>query len=134
MTGAILGFGHLAVNVEDWEKTRWFYQELLGFQMSEPVVMGEGFSIIYVTVPGGGQIEFFRYQNPLQLRAQKDEQTVGLRHFALKVTGIAAFRDKLVAAGVKITLDLTELPLLGVKVILFEDPNGVTLEFAEDLR
>ncbi|MCL4424059.1 MAG: VOC family protein [Firmicutes bacterium] len=129
--GDILGFGHVAVNVKDLEKTRWFYEELLGFPMSEPIPMEGGFSITYATVPGGGQVELFRHVGPIPEHTQRDECTVGLRHLAFIVAGLPSLREKLVAAGVRITLDLTDIPALGVKVLLFEDPNGVTLEFAE---
>jgi lactoylglutathione lyase len=128
--GEILGFAHLAINTKDWERSLWFYGELLGFPLSAPVAMN-GFSLTYAAVPGGGNIELFKNREVLGDRKQKDEATVGLRHFAFEVSGLQSLRDKLVANGVSLTLDITDLPALGIKVILFEDPNGVTLEFSE---
>ena len=128
--GEILGFAHLAINTKDWQRSLWFYGEVLGFPLSPPVAMN-GFSLTYAAVPGGGHIELFKNREVLSDRAMKDELTVGLRHFAFQVSGLQALRDKLVANGIPLTLDITDLPALGIKVILFEDPNGVTLEFAE---
>lgn len=128
--GEILGFAHLAINAKDWERSLWFYGELLGFPLSAPVAMN-GFSLTYAAVPGGGNIELFKNREVLSDRTQKDEATIGLRHFAFEVSGLQSLRDKLVAHGIPLALDVTDLPALGIKVILFEDPNGVTLEFAE---
>jgi hypothetical protein len=36
-------------------------------------------------------------------------------------------------AGVEITLSTCDLPNLGARVLLFLDPNGVTIEFCEKL-
>jgi len=49
------------------------------------------------------------------------------------VEDAAAHERHLRALGVEITLPTCELPELGVRVLLFLDPNGVTLEFCEKL-
>jgi predicted enzyme related to lactoylglutathione lyase len=41
---------------------------------------------------------------------------------------------RLAAKGVPITLPPTDLPHLGCRVLLFLDPNGVTLEFCRKLE
>jgi catechol 2,3-dioxygenase-like lactoylglutathione lyase family enzyme len=46
---------------------------------------------------------------------------------------VAEHERLLRAAGVTITLPACDLPNLGVRVLLFLDPNGVTLEFCEPL-
>ncbi len=127
------GFAHLAINVKDWAKTTWFYGDLLGLPLSKPVDMGMGFSLTYAELPQGGRIELFRNEKELPGRPQKDEDCVGFRHSAFSVVDLQSLRDRLAGAGVKVVLDQTDLPLLGVKVILVEDPNGVVLEFAEKL-
>lgn len=131
MTG-IINFAHLAINTRDWDKSLWFYGELLGLTLRGPIEM-DGFSLMYAALPGGGSIELFKTRDVLAERVLSDDLTVGLRHFAFEVSGLATLRDRLVAHGTKLTLDITELPPLGMRVILFEDPNGVTLEFAEPI-
>lgn len=130
--GEITGFGHFAINVKDWDKTLWFYGELLGLPLSEPIDMGD-FSLIYATVPGGGKIELFQNHQPIVDRIQKDEHTFGFRHFAFMVSNIVSLREKLINSGINITLDLTDLPKLDVQVLLCEDPNEVIIEFSERL-
>ncbi|MHC1784208.1 MAG: VOC family protein [Anaerolineaceae bacterium] len=56
-----------------------------------------------------------------------------LRHLALQVEDVAAHEKLLRDAGIEITLPTCDLPNLGVRVCLFLDPNGVTLEFCEKL-
>jgi len=49
------------------------------------------------------------------------------------VEDVAAHEKQLRLAGVEITLPTCDLPNLGVRVLLFLDPNGVTLEFCEKI-
>ncbi|MGE5604368.1 MAG: VOC family protein [Bacteroidota bacterium] len=129
----VTGFGHFAINVKNWEKTLWFYGNLLKLPLSEPVDMGD-FNLVYAIVPGGGKIELFQNRLPLEDRSQKDEHTFGFRHFAFIVSDLTSLREELVASGIKITLDITSLPKLGCQVLLCEDPNGVIIEFARHLN
>jgi lactoylglutathione lyase len=129
--GYILGIAHVAINVRDWAKTAWFYEDLLGFSLSDAVDMEMGFSLTYATVPGGGRLELFRNDANLPDRSPKDEELIGFRHLAFEVTGLDSLRNTLVDAGVVLALDVTDLPRLGWRVVLVEDPNGVMLEFAE---
>ena len=129
--GEILGIAHVAINVRDWPKTIWFYQDLLGFPLSDAIDMKMGFSLTYAAVPGGGRVELFRNEANLSDRSPKDEVSIGFRHLAFEVWGLDSLRNSLVDAGVVLHLDVTELPSLGLRVLLVEDPNGVMLEFAE---
>ena len=63
----------------------------------------------------------------------REESEAGLRHIAFQVEDVAAHEKLLRAEGVEITLSTCDLPNLGVRVLLFLDPNGVTLEFCEKL-
>jgi len=49
------------------------------------------------------------------------------------VEGVAEHEKRLRAEGVEITLPTCDLSNLGARVLLFLDPNGVTLEFCEKL-
>ena len=77
-------------------------------------------------------MELFDYEgrNPQVKRADEE---VGLRHLAFTVEGVAEHEKELREAGVRITLPTTEIPSLGIRVVLFLDPNGVTIEFCENL-
>ena len=63
----------------------------------------------------------------------RKEDDSGLRHVAFQVEDVAAHEKFLRAEGVEITLSTCDLPNLGARVLLFLDPNGVTIEFCENL-
>ncbi|HET6436934.1 MAG TPA: VOC family protein [Anaeromyxobacter sp.] len=127
----ILGIEHVSINVADMDASVAFYERTLGFERLQ-TVPERGFAITYFALPGGRRLELFDYrgENP---RPPHGETDVGLRHLAFEVEGVAAAERELRAQGVPIVLPTTELPELGVRVLLFDDPNGVTLEFCERL-
>ena len=122
---------HIAINTKDIDESIRFYRDTLGLKQGETVQMDE-FALTYFEVPGGGSLELFDYkgQNPKVKRADEE---VGLRHIAFTVEDVAQHEKELREAGVTITLPTTELPSLGARVLLFLDPNDVTVEFCEDL-
>ncbi len=127
----ILGIEHVSINVADMAASVEFYERTLGLERLQ-TVPENGFAITYFALPGGRRLELFDYggENPRPARGETD---VGLRHLAFEVAGVAAAERELRARGVPIVLPTTDLPELGVRVLLFADPNGVTLEFCERL-
>jgi catechol 2,3-dioxygenase-like lactoylglutathione lyase family enzyme len=127
----ILGIEHVSINVADMDASVEFYGHTLGLERLQ-TVPENGFAITYFALPGGRRLELFDYrgENPRPTRGETD---VGLRHLAFEVDGVATAERELRARGVPIVLPTTELPELGVRVLLFEDPSGVTLEFCERL-
>jgi glyoxylase I family protein len=122
---------HVSINVSDMRKSVDFYTHVLGLQQLQTVDCGE-FDITYFALPGGARLELFDYhgKNPAPPR---EESEVGLRHLAFQVEDIAEQEKLLRLAGVQVTLPTCDLPKLGARVVLFLDPNGVTLEFCENL-
>jgi catechol 2,3-dioxygenase-like lactoylglutathione lyase family enzyme len=122
---------HVALNCSDIQKSLDFYGRILGFKQLQTVDCGD-FDITYFALPQGGRLELFDYrgqnQNPARL-----ESDGGLRHLAFQVEDVAAHEALLKAAGVEITLSTCDLPNLEARVLLFLDPNGVTIEFCEKL-
>ena len=127
----VRGIDHVAINVKDMAASAAFYADVLGLQRGRTAAM-DGFDITYFALPGGGRLELFDYKGTSGDQA-RGEADVGLRHLAFQVEGVAEAERALRAKGVPITLPTTELPALGVRVLLFLDPNGVTLEFCEPL-
>ena len=80
----------------------------------------------------GSRLELFDYRGKNQILCRADEDS-GLRHVAFQVEDVAAHENVLRAEGVEITLPTCDLPNLGARVLLFLDPNGVTIEFCERL-
>jgi glyoxylase I family protein len=95
--------------------------------------MDGGFSITYFEIPGGGRVELFDYDGKNR-DVPRQESEVGLRHLAFSVDDVAAAERLLREKGVTIVLPATDLPSLGAKVLLFLDPNGVTLEFCQPTK
>jgi catechol 2,3-dioxygenase-like lactoylglutathione lyase family enzyme len=128
----VRGIDHVSINVRDMEASARFYADALGFRRLQTVPMDEGFSITYFEIPGGGRMELFDYGGKSG-DAPREESEVGLRHLAFSVDDVAAAEKMLREKGVTIVLPATDLPALGAKVLLFLDPNGVTLEFCQPI-
>jgi len=123
---------HFSINCIDYPKSRDFYEGILGFTYLETVDCGE-FDISYFSLPAGGRLELFDYRGKNRVVSHEESES-GLRHVAFEVEDVAAHEKELRAAGVEITLSTCNLPNLGARVLLFLDPNGVTLEFYEPLK
>jgi catechol 2,3-dioxygenase-like lactoylglutathione lyase family enzyme len=122
---------HVSINVTDIHKSIDFYSRVLGLQQLQTVDCGD-FDITYFAIPGGSRLELFDYHGS-NSSASRDESEVGLRHLAFQVEHVAEHEEQLRLAGVEITLPTCDLPNLGMRVLLFLDPNGVTLEFCEKI-
>lgn len=127
----ITRINHVSINVSDMAKSRDFYQRILGLEMQQTVDCGD-FDITYFALPDGSRLELFDYhlknsENP------HGESDVGLRHLAFEVQDVAAHEAYLRSQGVKVTLATCDLPNLDARVMLFLDPNSVTLEFCEKI-
>jgi len=123
---------HVAINCVDYQKSLDFYGRILGLKKLESVDCGN-FDISYFALPAGGRLELFDYRGQ-NTTVNREESDSGLRHIAFQVEDVAAHERELAAAGVQITLSTCDLPNLGARVLLFLDPNGVTIEFCEKLN
>ena len=124
---------HISINVKDLAESEAFYAGVLGFRRLSTVPMDGGFSITYLEIPGGGRMELFDYHGTSRHPAREDSD-IGLRHLCFAVDDVAAAETSFRAMGVPILLPTTDIPALGARVMLFLDPNGVTLELAEPLH
>ncbi len=104
---------HIAITVPDLALARDFYTGLLGLEETHrtswqagnarmDALMGLSGSAAEVLILRAGniEIEFFEFRH-LQAEPQPERNaaSLGYMHFALKVTGIGALYDRLVAAG-----------------------------------
>jgi glyoxylase I family protein len=127
----ILNIDHIAINCIDLKKSLDFYGRILGLEQLQTVDCGD-FDIIYFALPDGSRLELFDYHGKNRTVPRSDEDN-GLRHVAFQVEDVAAHEKLLRAENVEIILSTCDLPNLGARVLLFLDPNGVTLEFCEKL-
>ena len=128
----VTGVDHVAINCKDVEASVAFYSSILGFKRLETVPMEVGLALTYLAIPGGGRLELFGYKDRVPDRTG-DEKEAGLRHLAFAVDSVEGVEKKLREQGVTVTLPTTDLPSLGARVILFLDPNGVTVEVAQKI-
>jgi len=127
----IKSIDHIAINCIDREMSLDFYGRILGFQQLQIVDCGE-FDILYFALPNGSRLELFDYHDKNAVVTHQESDS-GLRHLTFLVEDVAAHEEILRAEGIQITLSTCDLPNLGARVLLFLDPNGVTLEFCEKL-
>ena len=127
----IIKIDHVSINLIDVQKSLDFYSRILGLKQLQTVDCGE-FDITYFALPDGSRLELFDYHRKNR-SLPREESEAGLRHVAFQVKDVAAHERHLRAEGVEITLPTCDLPNLGARVLLFLDPNGVTLEFCEKL-
>lgn len=127
----IRSIDHVAINCVDLRKSLDFYGRILGLKQLETVDCGD-FDIIYFALPNAARLELFDYHGKNSIIPHKEDDS-GLRHLAFQVEDVASHEELLRSEGVEITLSTCDLPNLGARVLLFLDPNGVTIEFSEKL-
>lgn len=120
---------HVSINVSDMQTSLDFYGRILGFHRLQTVDCGD-FDIAYFQLPDGSRLELFDYRGNNQ-SIRHEESDSGLRHLAFLVDDVHAYETYLRNHQVPITLPTTDLSNLSARVLLFLDPNGVTLEFCE---
>jgi catechol 2,3-dioxygenase-like lactoylglutathione lyase family enzyme len=139
------GFSHVALTTLDLEKTRRFYEDLLGFKVvvHDEIRIEEGGVIDHVFFDIGRD-QLVAFMAPRQVADVPAAYDTGINrglgvpesfyHVAFEagsMTNLIDKRDELRAKGV----DVTEVSDHGwSSSIYFRDPNGVTLEFCCSTR
>jgi glyoxylase I family protein len=134
------GFSHLGLSTLDLDKTRDFYENVLGFKAvrCDIIKVKEGGQIRHIFFDTGRDqlMAFMEARGVPGIPAQYDAGiTRGLGvpsafyHFAFEAgseTGLVEKRRELIAKGVEVT-DVVDHDW--AKSIYFKDPNGLQLEF-----
>jgi len=120
---------HVAIICSDYQKSKYFYTEILGFKIQGEVYRAERQSYkLDLSVNGLYQIELFSFPNP-PARASRPE-ACGLRHLAFEVNNIKQTRDYLISQNI----DSEEIRIdeFTNKVFFFiNDPDNLPIEFYE---
>jgi len=134
------GFSHIGLSTRDLDRTRDFYERVLGFRAVRCDI---------IKIPEGGQIrhiffdtgrdQLIAFMEPQGVPGIPEDYDAGINdglgvpgsfyHFAFEAGSVAALEAKrleLLAKGVKVT-DIVDHEW--AKSIYFRDPNGISLEY-----
>ena len=120
---------HIAIICSDYEKSKRFYTEILGFQVKNEVYREERQSFkLDLSLNGQYLIELFSFPNPPN-RLSRPEST-GLRHIAFGVNNIEEsclfLKDNQID-----TEDIRIDEYTGRKFTFFSDPDNLLVELYE---
>jgi glyoxylase I family protein len=120
---------HIAIICSDYEKSKRFYTEILGFQIKNEVYREERQSFkLDLSLNGHYLIELFSFPNPPK-RLSRPEST-GLRHIAFGVNNIEEaclfLKDNQID-----TEDIRIDENTGRKFTFFSDPDNLPIELYE---
>jgi catechol 2,3-dioxygenase-like lactoylglutathione lyase family enzyme len=134
------GFSHIGLSTLNLDKTREFYEDVLGFKpvVADTITVQEGGYLRHMFFDvGRGQLIAFLEPNGVPDVPTKYDAGInrglgvpaGFYHFAFEAGSAAALaekRDELRAKGVEVT-DIADHGW--AKSIYFKDPNGLSLEY-----
>ncbi|MCM3162378.1 VOC family protein [Metabacillus litoralis] len=120
---------HVAIICSDYEKSKRFYTEVLGFPVLSEVYREERKSYkLDLIVHDTYQIELFSFPDPPSRPNQPE--AAGLRHLAFEVDNIDEAVSELVGKGVEVE-EVRIDPFTDKKYTFFKDPDGLPLELYE---
>lgn len=123
------GIHHVAIICSDYERSKHFYTQILGFPVIRETFRAARNSYkLDLQVGEHGAIELFSFPKPPQ-RVSSPE-ACGLRHLAFVVADLDATVAQLQAQGVEVEpIRLDELT--GKRFTFFKDPDNLPLEVYE---
>jgi glyoxylase I family protein len=123
------GIHHIAIICSDYEKSKSFYCDVLGFEMIREIWRADRNSYkLDLALNGIFLIELFSF--PSSPPRTSYPEATGLRHLAFDVTNIAVAIEKLNKLGI-ITEPIRIEEETGKRFTFFSDPDGLPLELYE---
>ncbi len=117
---------HVAIICSDYEVSKRFYTQILGFEILQEVYRENRLSFkLDLKIASHSQIELFSFPSP-PARVTNPE-ACGLRHLAFEVEDVAAVLEKLRAAGITAE-DIRVDEYTNRKFTFFYDPDNLPLE------
>ncbi|MDY6783385.1 MAG: VOC family protein [Cyanobacteriota bacterium] len=125
-----IGIHHIAIICSDYEISKMFYIDILGFSVVRETYRASRNSYkLDLSIPGVGMIELFSFPAPPP-RPSRPE-ACGLRHLAFKVADLDKSVGLLEAKGVVIEpIRIDELT--DKRYTFFQDPDGLPIELYEN--
>ncbi|MCL4112843.1 UNVERIFIED_CONTAM: hypothetical protein GTU68_005528 [Idotea baltica] len=120
---------HIAIICSDYQKSKKFYTEILGFKITNETYRKERDSYkLDLALNGDYCIELFSFPNPPK-RISRPEAS-GLRHLAFEVDDIDKAVEEINNKEV-ITEEIRVDETTNKRFTFFEDPDGLPLELYE---
>ncbi len=121
---------HIAIICSDYEKSKQFYTEILGFEITQEVYREERQSYkLDLSLNGNYCIELFSFPNPPE-RTSRPE-ACGLRHLAFEVDNIESAIEMLSKHNIK-TEPIRIDEFTQKRFTFFEDPDQLPIELYEN--
>ena len=128
MTDPTIRMDHIAITVQDLERSVAFYRDLLGFDVLGQRLLDDGSITLVFLRSKGACLELFEYRGQdAHTATDVPNTTGGYKHVALQTDDVDALAAKLKAAGVPFHLDPLDATG-GVRLAFFRDPDGNELE------
>ncbi len=120
---------HIAIICSDYEKSKWFYIDILGFKIEQEIYRQERNSYkLDLSLNGQYLIELFSFPNPPH-RPTKPE-AAGLRHVAFGVKSINDTIEYLETKNIQTEPVRTD-EFTNKKFTFFTDPDNLPIEVYE---
>lgn len=120
---------HIAIICSDYEKSKYFYTQILGLTILSEVYREERESYkLDLALNGKYVIELFSFPNPPK-RVSRPE-AAGMRHLAFSVGNLEASALELTEKGV-VCEEIRVDEYTGKRFTFFADPDGLPLELYE---
>lgn len=123
----------LGIVITDSEASLAFYRDLLGMEHEADVAMSiGGAGTMHRLRCGDTLVKLVKYDDVPQRRPEGGgiPGATGYRYFTIHMTNLEAVLATVVAAGVKVSVPITEVRP-GVTIAMVEDPDGNIVEFLQ---
>jgi glyoxylase I family protein len=120
---------HIAIICNDYEKSKKFYTEILGFKIENEIYRAERKSFkLDLSLNGVYLIELFSFPNPPERKT--NPEATGLRHIAFEVKNIEESIQILKDKNI-ITEPIRIDEITNKKFTFFTDPDNLPIELYE---
>jgi len=125
----LAGVHHIAIICSDYQRSKAFYTETLGFAVRSEVYRRERDSYKLDLALGDKYvIELFSFPNPPKRPSQPE--ACGLRHLAFLVEDIEGASKELLEKGISVEAIRVD-QFTGKRYTFFADPDGLPIELYE---
>ncbi|WP_099776422.1 SMU1112c/YaeR family gloxylase I-like metalloprotein [Streptococcus suis] len=121
---------HIAIIGSDYDKTREFYVEKLGFEQLDEHIRPEKNDILFNVKKGNLVLEIFIKPAAPMRPAMPNPEHTGLRHLAFQVADVEACLEEFDRLDIRHEVLRTD-DFDGKKMAFFFDPDGLPLEIHE---